>query len=326
MLTMTIAEKVEGCLTLFNLLHSELVDRAGEDSLLITKAGDEFGRFKIWSGNIGAHRKGTSSLDCRLRDASHLTHRVMQLLGNLHEALDEGELVDESTFIYQDDLTSRLKATAIVSGNRPIWQNESGSDSESDSEEDSLSSDFPPDEEELLQVMSSISESISCLLRLSTAFRRPAAHDMFMKGGTVDTSYFEPHDMKHVQEKFPQAAEFIKQRLGKAISGRRQYLKYHERHRQKLGRGLEEGSVNGGLTTTVASSLPPELKSGSLLEDDADDPNSDGGNSPTSLATSKSASSRRRVPRLPKDCEYGECFECPFCFRMIVVDNRKSWK
>jgi hypothetical protein len=47
-------------------------------------------RFKVWVGNIGAHKRGQSSLDYRLRDASHLQHGVQELLNNLIENLSEG--------------------------------------------------------------------------------------------------------------------------------------------------------------------------------------------------------------------------------------------
>jgi hypothetical protein len=51
---------------------------------------DEFARFKLWTGNIGAHRKGRSSLDWRLRDASHLRDLVVSLLTDLKSALHDG--------------------------------------------------------------------------------------------------------------------------------------------------------------------------------------------------------------------------------------------
>jgi len=52
---------------------------------------DEFDRFKIWAGNIAAHRKGRRSLEFRLRDAAHLKDETHNLLVALHEAVQRGE-------------------------------------------------------------------------------------------------------------------------------------------------------------------------------------------------------------------------------------------
>ena len=51
---------------------------------------NEFGRFRVWAGNAGAHRTGRVSLDHRLRDASHIYKELINLLGELNNDLDEG--------------------------------------------------------------------------------------------------------------------------------------------------------------------------------------------------------------------------------------------
>lgn len=51
---------------------------------------NEFGRFRVWAGNTGAHRTGRVSLDHRLRDASHIYGELSKLLGELEKDLDEG--------------------------------------------------------------------------------------------------------------------------------------------------------------------------------------------------------------------------------------------
>ncbi|KAH8663384.1 hypothetical protein BGZ60DRAFT_379476 [Tricladium varicosporioides] len=51
---------------------------------------DELGRFKVWAGNIAAHKSGRSSLDFRLRDATPLRERVIGLLNDISELLQEG--------------------------------------------------------------------------------------------------------------------------------------------------------------------------------------------------------------------------------------------
>lgn len=53
---------------------------------------DEFDRFKIWAGNIAAHRKGRRSLEYRLRDALHLKVETHNLLKALLDSLTDGKL------------------------------------------------------------------------------------------------------------------------------------------------------------------------------------------------------------------------------------------
>lgn len=53
---------------------------------------DEFDRFKLWAGNISAHRKGRRSLEYRLRDAAHLKIETQNLLTALQESFVDGRL------------------------------------------------------------------------------------------------------------------------------------------------------------------------------------------------------------------------------------------
>jgi hypothetical protein len=96
----SIAANVSRCLDAFRILCTALqirvdtelaklrVDNVGGISLSGVK--DELGRFKVWVGNIGAHRTGRSSLDHRLRDASHIRKQVVRLLEDLAESLLDG--------------------------------------------------------------------------------------------------------------------------------------------------------------------------------------------------------------------------------------------
>ena len=51
---------------------------------------DEIGRFRVWLGNVGAHRLGRVSLDYRLRDALHMRESVLDLLKDLDDNIHEG--------------------------------------------------------------------------------------------------------------------------------------------------------------------------------------------------------------------------------------------
>src|SRR4051794_39618294 len=50
---------------------------------------DEYGRLRVWAGNIGAHQSGRASLDYRLRDASHIKDQIIRLLDDLQLSLRE---------------------------------------------------------------------------------------------------------------------------------------------------------------------------------------------------------------------------------------------
>jgi hypothetical protein len=90
---MAVAEQVAKCLTAFQLLEQSCLQKGltKENRDIPSLLDDEFGRFKIWSSNLGAHRSGKSSLDFRLSDATELRVRVVELLESLTESLDEGK-------------------------------------------------------------------------------------------------------------------------------------------------------------------------------------------------------------------------------------------
>lgn len=89
----TIASSVSDCLRSFEDFVFQIRHTDAEASNLIESSEviDELGRFRVWAGNIGAHRKGLSSLDYRLRDASHIKSKVQSLLCNLDDAIQRGE-------------------------------------------------------------------------------------------------------------------------------------------------------------------------------------------------------------------------------------------
>ena len=52
---------------------------------------DRYGRFRLWCGNMGAHRAGKASLDHRLRYSERITQAVLNILGYLSELLLDGK-------------------------------------------------------------------------------------------------------------------------------------------------------------------------------------------------------------------------------------------
>lgn len=111
----------------------------------------------------------------------------------------------------------------------------SDSDSESDGPDDDLQGDT-----ELKQLLATVKTMVTSLFRLSMAIRDPAPTSQSTRTITIDKSYFQQHDILHVQAKYPRCPDYLTNRLGRAISGRRQYLSYREEHHSKLSKGTEK--------------------------------------------------------------------------------------
>jgi hypothetical protein len=60
------------------------------DQLSPLSVEDQLGRYKLWTANLGALRRGHSSLDYRLRDALFIAKNVTRLLQSLQESLARG--------------------------------------------------------------------------------------------------------------------------------------------------------------------------------------------------------------------------------------------
>jgi hypothetical protein len=264
---------------------------------------DEFDRFKGWAGNIAAHRKGRRSLEYRLRDAPHLKEETCDLLTALHDYLQD--------------------ALDIVNGKRiPLDESaESDSESETDEEDRSNSGDT-----ELELLLGSIENTITCLFRLSISIRDPAPESQFRSMITVDKSHFHKHDIQHVEEKFKSAKEYLVNRLGIAISGRRSYLTYREEHHQKLSKrieviGIEEPRTEHTTNSTEATPMPAISHAANR---DAIDEGEDIQSQTSYAKTDKNTT--LRVPRLPKEARDREYFECPLCFMIVSIHTYPVWK
>jgi hypothetical protein len=60
------------------------------DTFLLSHETDvALARFRIWTGNLGALQKGTSSLDVRLREANVVRLAIVQILNSLQDTLGQ---------------------------------------------------------------------------------------------------------------------------------------------------------------------------------------------------------------------------------------------
>ncbi|GAP93125.1 putative transcription factor [Rosellinia necatrix] len=287
-------------------------DPSQEESL--RKIRDEHTRFKIWSGNIGAHRVGMSSLDYRLRDSSHIHDQIIQLLEDLRTLLED--------------------IIAIISGKKIPWdQFSSDEDSEDDDNEDSKSKAIEIENDdadtEISQLTLDVTDVINCLLRMSITIRDPSRHDRFTGSRSTEMLHFEPFDIQHVCSKLDGIDPELADRLGKAITRRRQYFKYREAHYGKLPNGLDDYNTHDVAPETIASSIPDHLKdkigaSGPVVTK-LDDGGSESGFSQTSYALTMANDEQRHIPPLPEQASKGP-FQCPFCFMIVAITSRSLWK
>jgi hypothetical protein len=189
--------------------------------------------------------------------------------------------------------------------------------------------------------------------------RNPAPRDRLEKCAHIDVSHYEPFDVSHVAEKFPdiKGKNYLMQRLGKANTKRRQLLRYHEKHHEKIvghrhaasgadvfeteaaksyPHQFEEGSIGRPNTeftqtaTTVSTFLQPtaqEYHETSPME--TEETRSEGGLSQTtynSSSSSEGSGGQLRVPDPPADNPFdGVPFQCPYCFTLISPNSRMSW-
>ncbi|KAF7539572.1 hypothetical protein G7054_g2051 [Neopestalotiopsis clavispora] len=313
-MTTTIAEHVASCLESFRLIAAVSIATA-QDQNDSTKPGwkirDELSRFKVWIGNMDAHQRGESSLEYRLRDASHLSTQVKALLEDLKCALDD--------------------AFSILNGSKTPWDQEL-----TDDESDDESTSGPDDDSigfctEMDQLAVDVAEVINCLLKLSVSIRNPAPHDRFRGSTKTDTSFYEPTDIAHVQATYDKADINLVALLGKANTRRRQYFRYLKSNSQKLSLGLNvdhhAGKTISEQQTTVISSIADAPKASASATTNVMDVDelSDSGFTQTSFASFSNTSDQARLPALPLEATKGP-FQCPFCFMMITVTTSYTWR
>jgi hypothetical protein len=211
------------------------------DSIDYDGIQDEIGRFRVWSGNLGALQKGHSSLDYRLRDSPLLSSNALKFLKELEDNINE--------------------AVAVVSETRLPYELQPKPEKSEDDDDDEDDSFFDEDDEdddeeggsrtELSMRFAEIVDIIDNLYKLSVRIRTPTIRSRSLKAATykpkdpetgVDIlSAYASHDLEHVQELLshlrqpheedPQSPdyEYLTIRLSAAITLRRRQFKYWKR-------------------------------------------------------------------------------------------------
>ncbi|OJZ91026.1 hypothetical protein ASPFODRAFT_203495 [Aspergillus luchuensis CBS 106.47] len=300
----TISDLTRACL---NELHELITSGAfvqSQSAVPLRAWKDELGRLRLWAGNIGAHQTGQSSLDYRLRDASHIKNQTVRILEAIKKLLAElrNSLSGEKEDVEDDQLDEDLQSLITE-----------------------LNLDNPSDS--ILTVSEaheSLVNKVSQLFDISMTVRKPAQQDRLIGTEKSDAEPFKFNFHQHVSHKYPQAENQLVERISSAMARQRAILKYRERHHLKLNQGLNIGAddtTTVQLSETVASAFKletPSQKSDDLMS------NSDA--SFTSYAGSLlSGGEKLAIPAFPREAAERRPFECPYCYYIITLKDRQAW-
>ena len=305
----SISSSIVACLKSFNEFIGDIRNLRDKDvrGLVASAWEDELGRLRMWAANIGAHQTGQSSLDFRLRDASHVRDQIIKLLQGLLRRLQDAREVLADDEESDDEAAVKDDATKV---------------------EDRKT--------EIQELQESLATNINCLFQMSILVRKPAQHDLHLGSRGADVAAFEPFDYNHVKEKYPEADDALVKRLGYAITRRRKYLKYRERHATKLRQGIsnvylgagDDDDLQGheamaqGTGSVLSSTIATELEQRNI---NFDDKASDTNVSQTSYAPTLLSGGNVTIPPPPKASLNGKPFECPYCFYIIKIDRIHAW-
>jgi len=209
-----VADAAYDCIASFNAIaqsHPPDLESSAIESGY-SRNEDGRSRFQIWMSNLGAAHPATDrrSADYRLREAPEVIDRIVELLEELTEI--NGEVHE------------------IVSGERSNRRI-----AEEDSDADSSSPDSGQDE--LSELFLSTGDVLTSLFKVSMLVKKATTRDRYARAASAkDKPYLVEFDIRHVADKFPKAREqpWLLQRLGTAITQRRQFLRYCRNHKNRI--------------------------------------------------------------------------------------------
>jgi hypothetical protein len=244
-----------------------------QDQISPREIQNEFDKYTIWAGNVGAAHSGKRyeiSLDYRLREASFLREQVSKLLSTLEEKISTAAgLIRGERKPFEEEQTEESDSEVSISSDPGVEQEEGATEFEDSPWE--ISSDSSNGDGSSLQhwqtyqkpneprvpcrspskttARSELSVGCSPILELprlveSIKFtitclyrlpiRRPAPLDRIKHRTSIDSAVYQHFDVLYVKDKFPNLQLQAATRLGKMITRRRQILHYCEAHKQSL--------------------------------------------------------------------------------------------
>jgi len=210
-----IAEAAARCFASFQATATRLHEHREDGSSADTQLTDCLSRYRIWASNLGAWhpRSDERSVDYRLRDVPEVEDRIAELLQELTET--------------NEDILRILSGDQV---NKRVEGSDDGSEESGEGYEDS--------QDELSELWLSVGDIITSLMKVSILVRKATGRDRYLKAASAaGEPFLEDFDKRHVADKFPKAREqpWLIDRLGAAITQRRQFLRYSRDHRHRIG-------------------------------------------------------------------------------------------
>ena len=209
---------------------------------------------------------------------------------------------------------------------------------------------------EIQEIFKSIAETINSLFRFSIIIRDNTNRDRYAlaSAAALRNPFDDKFDINHVSEKFPilqgNGKGWLIERLGQAITQRRQYLRYCREHHHKTSRESEPevryapDNVNlllppksaptlsgASALSKPASTLAPTQASTLILNavQNVEEDLPEETQSQTSYASSTeedSSSGTLHIIKLEEVSKGLKHFECPYCWRIQVITTQRAWK
>ncbi|KAK3681014.1 hypothetical protein B0T22DRAFT_358411, partial [Podospora appendiculata] len=149
--------------------------------------------------------------------------------------------------------------------------------------------------------------------------------------GQRKTPFLDQFDISHVAERYPKLkredSRWLCERLGRAITKRRQVLRYLHDHRSRAGKSMytKVGSVSTG-PSTKASTLDVArlalLEAGGLDKEDTKSYVS----ASSSFLMTGSGDATLSLPSLAEVSKGEAIFECPLCFGIQTMSKDWEWR
>ncbi|KAI3553014.1 hypothetical protein CABS03_03151 [Colletotrichum abscissum] len=281
-----------------HLLNIDLSPGAGLLVFKFPKAkptlADEQAILKVWAKIHEIHNTNSLSLECRLRNDSKLRDHVRQLLKSLLDILE------------------RIRKAFKDLRSAP----------------DSIVDDDPDISADIKVFVEQVPDIVDCLMRLNDTIKDPCQWDRYLSYHT-DTSAFEALATQHVVTKFEGIQAYLAQRLGTAISRRRQHIEYRKAHQERLLHCVD-GQMGHNMMEVpqdpAASLIPDHLNQVSQTNIYQDSSSEDAIGSVTfQNSTSAGAQRSSSILDMPKEARGGP-FVCQLCYTLVDIRDDITWR
>ena len=183
-------------------------------------------------------------------------------------------------------------------------------------------------------------EAFRRILEIPMVMRSSPANGDYLKAAAI-YNYDPRWDIARVKDKYGHLsggkdAQWLIERLGTAITRRRQYLRYRQDHHQKLSRDWDERVEKSEMKDTKSISTMASTKATTFAPDEMylrrETSSISVWQASYAVSVISDPQTRVIVPPPPKTgskgvpYQFGAPFQCPYCFEEHIVKNRTAWK